>query len=137
MTKRKKSWVYRPSRGPKPKVPEDIKKDVEERAAALVEAVLKPQYIKPPPEDTDFNYIVDIYTKWYRSYFYFGSKYHCPGPNAISPYFETNFARLEYVGEGRFIVSYMRHTGKWVEMHRGLTVEESLAVVQDDPWFGP
>ena len=137
MTRRQKRWVHSPPKASKPKVPEDIKKDVEEKAAELVEAVLKPKHIKPPPEDARFNYIVDIYTKWYRSYFYFCSKYHCPGPTAISSYFEDKFGRLEYVGEGRFNVSFMRHTGKWVEIHTGLTVEESLAVVRDDPWFHP
>jgi hypothetical protein len=137
MTKRQKRWVYSPSKASKPKVPEDVKKDVDEKAAGLVEAVLKPKHVKPPPEDAHFNYIVDIFTKWYRNYFYFCSKYHCPGPTAISPYFEDKFGRLEYVGEGRFNVSFMRHTGKWVEIYTGLTTEESLAAIQNDPWFQP
>ena len=137
MTRRKKRWVHSPSKALKPKVPEDVKRGLEEQAAELIEAVLKPKYVEPPPEDARFNYIVDIHTKWYQSYFYFCSKYHCPGPTAISPYFEDKFARLEYVGEGRFNVSFMRHTDKWEEIYAGLTAEESLAAVQDDPWFQP
>lgn len=137
MTKRQKTWVYSPPKGPKPTVPEDIKKEVEAKAATVIEAVLKPQHIKPPPEDALFNYLVDIYSKWYRSYFYFCSKYHSPGPHAISPSFEDNFARLEYAGEGRFNVSYKRHTGKWMELYSGLTVEESLAAVQDELFLRP
>lgn len=88
MPKRRKMWVYSPPKQPKPKVPESVKMDLEKKAKALVETVLKPTYMEPLPEETRFNYIVDIYTKWYRSYFYFCAKYHSPGPNAISPFFE-------------------------------------------------
>jgi hypothetical protein len=111
--------------------------DLEKKAEALVETVLKPTHIEPPPEDTRFNYIGDIYTKWYRSYFYFCAKYHSPGPNAISPFFETKFARLEYIGNGHFNLSFMRHTGKWVEIYTDLSVDECLSAVKDDPFFHP
>ncbi len=137
MTNRQKRWVYSPRKAPKPKVPESVKGELEKKAEKLVETVLKPQHVEPPPEEALFNYMVDIYTRWYRSYFYFCSRYHCPGPNAISPYFEDKFARLEYVGNGRFNLSFMRHTGKWVEIYTDLTMDESLEAVRDDPWFHP
>jgi hypothetical protein len=137
MPKRRKMWVYSPPRQPKPKVPESIKIDLEKKAEALVETVLKPTHIKPPPEEARFNYIVDICTKWYRSYFYFCAKYHCPGPNAISPFFDTKFARLEYIGNSRFNLSFMRHTGKWVEIYTDLSADECLSAVEDDPFFYP
>ena len=137
MPKSRKSWVYSPPKPLKPRVPEYVKKDLQKKAEELVETVLKPQHIKPPPEDARFNYLVDIYTKWYRHSLYFCSKYHCPGPNAISPHFEYKFARLEYLGTGRFNLSFMRHTGKWVQIYTDLTAEQSLAVVRDDPWFDP
>jgi len=69
MAKRPKMWVYSPARPPKPKVPEAMKRDVETRAHEFVEAVLKPKHLMPPPKDADFNYLVDISTKWYRHYF--------------------------------------------------------------------
>ena len=137
MAKRQKRWVHSPSKPPKPKVPENVKSGVKKKAEALVETVLKPKHIKPPPEDVRFNYVVDIYTKWYRSYFYFCAKYHCPGPTAISPYFEDKFARLEYVGNDRFNLSFMRHTGQWIELHTGLTVDQCLAAIRNAPWFHP
>ena len=31
----------------------------------------------------------------------------------------------------------MRHTGKWVEMYEGQTLEECLEEIRDDPWFIP
>jgi hypothetical protein len=94
----KKIWVYSPKRQAKAKVSDSIKFQLKSEADILVENVLKPRFIAPPPKENDFNYLVDIFTKWYRNYFYFCSKYNCPGPNAISPSFESKFARLEYVG---------------------------------------
>jgi hypothetical protein len=102
-----------------------------------VEEVLKPQHIQPPPKDERFNYLVDIYTKWHQSYFYFCATYHSPGPNAISPSFETRFARLAFVGNNRFDLSYMRHTGQWWELYSGLTLNEALAAIRDEPHFTP
>jgi hypothetical protein len=29
----------------------------------------------------------------------------------------------------------MRHTGQWVELYTGLTLQECLDAVQNDPWF--
>ena len=137
MTKSPKRWILSPTRQPKPKVPEDEKRDLAEKADPLVETVLKPRYLEPAPADVRFNTIVDIYARWYRSYFYFCAKYHCPGPNALSPSFEAKFARLEYIGTDRFNVSFMRHTGQWVELYTGLSADECLAAVKDDPWFRP
>jgi hypothetical protein len=31
----------------------------------------------------------------------------------------------------------MRHTGEWVDLYDALSLEESLKVIQDDPWFVP
>ena len=67
MKKGQKAWTFCPQKLPKPKVPEDIKLEVETKANELVESFLKPEYIKPPHEDMHFNYIVDIYTeKWFE-----------------------------------------------------------------------
>ena len=78
MKRREKAWFLRPEKSPKPKVPDNVKAEVETKANELVESFLKPEHIKPQPEDLRFNYVVDIYTKWYRHYFYFCAKYACP-----------------------------------------------------------
>lgn len=137
MTKRQKTWVYAPSKAKKPQVPETFKAQVQQKAAELVEAVLKPRYIVPPPEGMQFNYIVDIYTRWYRNYFYFCSKYACPGPNAIAPSFEDNFARLEYTGDDRFNLAYKRYTEEWIELFQDQTLDECLQLIQEGGWFTP
>lgn len=130
-------WVFSPPRKPKPKVPESVKAEVQTRANHLIESSLKPQHIKSLPEDARFNYIVDIYSKWYQSYFHFCAKYRCPAPNCITELFETKFARLEYVGEDRFNLSYMRHTGQWWEIYRDLSLEKCLEAIKSDPHFMP
>jgi hypothetical protein len=139
MAKKKpqKRWVYAPGKPAPPSVPEDLKAEVKAKADDLVEAVLKPQHVKPPHKDLRWNYIIDIYTKWHRSFFYFCSTYASPGPNALSPTFESPFARMEYVGAGRFNLAYMRHTGKWWEVYQGLTVDECLESIRDEGIFTP
>lgn len=129
--------MFSPKKPPKPKVPEALKLEVEQKCNELVEAALKPMHIKPPPKDKDFNYPVDIYTKWHQSFFYFYVKYHCPGPNAISPYFDIGFARLEFIGDHKFNMSYMRHTEKWHEIYYEQTLDECTALIKDGGHFTP
>ncbi|WP_176722131.1 MULTISPECIES: hypothetical protein [Methanosarcina] len=78
-----------------------------------------------------FNYMMNIYTKWYRSYFYFCAKYACPDLQAISTSFETKFARMEYAGNRLFNISYMRHTETWFEIFRDLSIDECLETIQN------
>lgn len=137
MAKSKKGGVYRPSKTPASQTPDAVKTIVQAKADELIETVLKARHVEPPAEDEQFNYIVDIYAKWHRQYFYFCAKYHAPGPNAIRPYFELNFARLEYVGKDRFNLAYMRHTGQFWELYQGLTLEECLTAIRDELHFFP
>ena len=60
-----------------------------------------------------------------------------PGPNALMPFFEAKFARLEYTGMNQFNLAFMRHTGEWVEIYPGLTLGKCLAAIQDESWFHP
>src|SRR5438876_12254217 len=108
MAKRQKYWVYSPCKPKPPPVPESLKSEVTTKANELIETVLKPRYIQPPPENPQFNYMVDIYGKWYRSAFYFCTTYCVPGPDAIVPSFEAKFARMQYAGNQRFQLSFMR-----------------------------
>jgi len=48
-----KGWVYNPRRQSKPKVSDSLKQAVKTKAGELVETVLMPQYLKPPPEDLE------------------------------------------------------------------------------------
>jgi len=139
MAKKRKTrvWMPRGPRQPKPPVPDNLKQQVSNKADELVEKHLKPTYIKPPPETPEWNYLIDIWTKWYRSYFYFCTTYASPGPHALSPTFELRFARMAYVGNTRFNLAYMRHNGKWNEIFFDLSLDECLAVIRDEPHFFP
>jgi len=79
MATRRKTWVYDP---PKPKkkifkISEEMKQYLQKQGDEIVEKVFKPKYLKPISEEQSHNHIVDIYTKWYRNYFYFCVKYQC------------------------------------------------------------
>ena len=122
-------WVHVPRSAPKARVPDTVKTEASQQGQRLIDD-WKPLYVKAPPQDHRWNYIVDLFTKWHGSYFYFVAKYACPGPNAISPFFEAPFTRLEYVGENRFNLSFMRHTGKWVEVEQELRIAKALESIR-------
>ena len=133
----KKTWALRPPKKIRHKVPEDIKIRVQEKANHLIQFTLKPAHTKPPPKNVSINYIVDIFSKWYQSYFYFCATYRCPFPNRILEFFETRFARMEYAGDERFNLSYMRHTGQWIELYADLSLEECLESIRNEPHYLP
>ena len=88
-----------------------IKAEVETKAKDLIDNVLRHKHVLPPPVEVQINYVTDIGAKWYGNYFYFFSIYACPGPNALSPTFESKFAKMEPLGDGKFTLYFMRHTG--------------------------
>jgi hypothetical protein len=136
MAKAKKMWVFSPPKTPAPKVPANVKAEIETRANELV-TQLKRKRIHPPPAADEFqiNYLTDIYTKWYRHYFYVCAKYCVPGPNALVPFFEVKLARLEYIEPNCFNLSFMRYTGEWVLLHSNLTLDDCLTSIAEEPYF--
>lgn len=50
-------------------IPDSIKMSFKKEADKIIDIILKPKYVEPlPPADFEFNYIADIYSKWYRPY---------------------------------------------------------------------
>jgi hypothetical protein len=137
MAKQRKTWVYKPPRPKKPAVPDGVKIELMRKAQQLIDDHLKPAHIKPPPKQPEFNYIIDLFAKWYQSYFYFCATYACPFPDAISPTFESRFARMAYVGQGLFNLAYMRHTGQWWDIYFDQSMDECLAAIREEPHFLP
>jgi len=135
MPKEINRWAMSPRKTSPSPLPESLKMEVDTKANELIETVLKPKYIQPPPENPQFNYIVDIYGKWYRKAFYFCTQYRVAGPHAIEPSFEAKFARLQYAGNQRFHLSFMRYTDQWVQLYLDLTVDECIETIRDDPYF--
>ena len=136
MVKPREPWNIRPAKN-RASVTASIKSEVQTKAKSLIDSVLKPKHVLPPPGKVQFNYITDIGAKWHRNYFYFFSIYACSGPNALSPTFESKFARMEPNGGGKFALCFMRHTGEWVRLYDAISVDECMKAIQDDPWFVP
>ena len=136
----RKVWVYDPARAfrqSEAQVPTDIKREVQRRAQDLIDSTLKPRYIQPPDKKAKFNYLVGLHTKWHGPFFYFCSTYCSLGPKALSPSFESRFARLQYAGYRRFNLAYFRHTGRWWEIAQLLSLEECLSWIEDGSVFTP
>jgi hypothetical protein len=131
----KKGWTWAPDRRLKPAVPDDLKAEVKAKANELIESFLKPGFIKKPPKNWRWNYIIDIHAKWQRSFFYFIATFR--SPRGITPTFEAPFTRLEYIGNRRFNMAYMRHTGKWWQIHQGLTLEQCIQTIRKEAIFQP
>ena len=136
MARPREPWNVRPAKKTA-SVTASIKAEIETKAKALIENVLRPKHVLPPKKGEQLNYVTDIGAKWFRNYFYFFSIYACPGPNALSPMFESKFARMEPLGGGKFALYFMRHTGEWVGIYDALSIDECMQAIQDDPWFVP
>ena len=52
-----KRWMKVPPKPARPKIPDDLKLEVQKNADQFLESFLKPNFILPPPEDPKFNYI--------------------------------------------------------------------------------
>lgn len=133
MPKQRKAWMSGPAKKPNSSLPGTVKDELETKARELIETVLKPKHVLPTPEGSKFNSIVDITIKWLGSKCYLVSIYRTPTQET----FEAKFARMEYVGNARFNLSFMRHTGQWVQLYVGQSVDDCLKAINEDPWFVP
>jgi hypothetical protein len=118
------------------KIPKELKWVVQSKADLLVEK-FKTNLVRPPPTDHQFNYIVDIFTKWRGRSFYFCKKYCCPGPDNIHESFDVSYLRFEYAGERNFNLSFMRHTGKWAEVYTDVELDECFRLAETEEMLMP
>ena len=105
------------------------------QAEEFLRAYYRPTFIRPPPENPRFNYIVDFFAHWHGSYLRFNARYACPGPTALTPFFETPFARLGYFHRDRYNVWARRHNDQWIVVEEGLTLRECFDTMRENPWF--
>ncbi|MEK6793083.1 MAG: hypothetical protein AABX96_00665 [Nanoarchaeota archaeon] len=132
------TWVYSPKAD---RITERMRKEIEDKSRPIIER-LKKEYVKKLPKKLDCNYIVDIYSKWIQRRFYLCSKYICP-KDAIFPWFENKFARLEYTGKkinnnnNKFQLFFMRHTGEWIKVLEDKSLNMCLKEIETSPWFVP
>ena len=133
MPKARKQWGYSP---PTPTISAALKHEVAQKAQPIVRA-WQENYIQPAPTDQRFNYRIDLWTKWYRSAFYFCGTYASPQPNALAPTFEVRYARMTSAGDRNFNVAYMRHTEQWWERFTNVPLEEAVHTIETTPHFHP
>ncbi len=135
MKKNKKYWMASSIKSLKIEPSESDKKNIEDYFHPLVET-FKEQYILKNP-NKEFNYLVDIYSKWFQNYFYLCEKFKSEQPNRLDDEFEVKFVRLKYTGENQFEFSYYRHTGRWYLVAGGLTLDECREMILSNPVFQP
>ena len=132
---RQRRWTFDPKAARRKLKPTTGDKLSLEQKALVLIAELKKAHIVPPPKKNQLNYIVDIGAKWRSRYFYFFSTYCCPDPNAMSPSFVVNVARMEWLGPNSFDLAFHRHTGEWITVGFNQSVKKCFNLVMTDSWF--
>jgi hypothetical protein len=109
-------------------------------AERFIAEVLKPRFL-PAIRPTAFNYPVDIFGKWRGSKYSFITRYRSGFPENLGEEFNAPFTRLdhveEHIGETRFDVMWLRHTGQWWQLHAAVTLEEALRLIETKPMLQP
>ena len=136
MPNNKKQWVYTPPRAKKPQVSTAAKEQITAQCQQLIDSEFKPRYIDLEPQENQL-VTTDIYGKWYRSFYYFCSTFYFNAPELPNAPIENKFTRLEYTGEDKFNLAYMRHTGQWWEVHTGISLKNALEEIKNNPIFHP
>jgi hypothetical protein len=111
------------------------KSRIEGQCQPLIEK-LKSLYVSENP-DKRYNYLIDVYTRWYGDYLIFCGRYRSENLNSVVDEFEDKFVRLKITKRDNFDISYMRHTGKWVLVAADLTLNECLEMIEGVPTFHP
>jgi hypothetical protein len=106
----------------------------------LIVEFLKPQFL-PAVHPTEFNYPVDIFGKWRGSKYSFITRYRSGFPENAGEEFDSAFTRFDHleecVTETRFDVMWHRHTGQWWPVHRSVTLEEALRLIEAERHLQP
>lgn len=135
MKNNKKYWMLSSRSNQKIKLSESEKYNIQDYFHPLIES-FKKQYVLENP-NKEFNYLVDIYSKWYQNYFYLCEKFKSEHPNRLMDEFEVKFVRLKYTGKNQFDFSYFRHTGQWHLVAENLTLDECKEMILSNPNFQP
>ena len=135
MKSNKKYWVRSNIQTIKAKPSESEKREIADSFVLLFES-FKKQYISKTP-NKEYNYTVDIYSKWYQNYFYLCEKIEPGRLNNLIEGVEKKFVRLTYTGKNKFDLSYFRHTGQWELVTQDLTLDECKEMILSVPVFHP
>jgi hypothetical protein len=123
---------------PKPTATSALKVTVEASFLPTLQK-LRETHVLPENEENDAlyeKYPVDIYFKWHRHFLYLCVKYKHLHPQAIAPYYEDRFVRIECHDSATFTLYYFRHTGQWhICFYNNVNAEEAEKAILEDPFF--
>jgi hypothetical protein len=113
---------------------------IAERCGRFIAEALKPRFLSEI-RPTEFNYPVDIFGKWRAHRYSFLTRYRSGHPDNEGEEFDSAFTRLDHVEEGlseiRFDIMWHRHTGQWFRLHRAVTLDEALRLIEEDELLWP
>ena len=113
---------------------------IAERCEDFIATTLKPRFL-PEIRPDEFNYPVDIRGNWRGSKYSFITRYRSGFSDNLGEEFDSPFARLDHVeehlGDTRFDVMWLRHTGKWWRLHSSVTLKEALQLIEADELLWP
>lgn len=125
------------SRAARPALPDAAeKRAIVAACEAFTRDVLKPRFL-PEVKPTEWNYVVDIHGAWAAGRYRFMQRYRSGMEHNRGEEFDTPFARIYRAGRNSFDVHWMRHTGRWWPLHRGLTLAEALRRLEADGVLHP
>jgi hypothetical protein len=103
---------------------------------SFIETVLKPRFL-PEIRPTQFNYPIDIRGEWRAGRYRFIQRYRSGMEHNSGFEFDAPFTRLDHMAPDQFDIYWMRHTGQWWPLHRGLTLAEALRTIEEDGLLHP
>ena len=103
---------------------------------AFIRDVLKPRFL-PEIKPTEWNYVIDIHGAWAAGRYRFMQRYRSGMEDNRGEEFDAPFARIDRMGQDRFDIYWMRHTGKWWRLHVGVTLVEALRILETDGVLHP
>jgi hypothetical protein len=131
--KPQKIWAKAPPRPVRPAPAEQ--QAIIAACETFIATVLKPRFL-PEVTPTPFNYKIDIRGEWSRTL-----SLHPALPLRHGTQYRRGIRRTVRSsrphGPDRFDIYWMRHTGQWWPVHRGLTLAASLRMIEDDPILHP
>lgn len=131
-------WAYNP-KTVHPHISDAEKARVKELCDLFIDAELKPKYLIKYNERHKDQKMKEIYSKWYRGFLHFIAVYKDFRKYRILDLYKDRFARLEYLDEDKFLLSYFRHTNEWFELTygKGVSLEIALRNILEMPHFIP
>ncbi len=131
---RKKGWIKTSAKKTSLKVSDVEKSRITEYFQTLIEDF---QARIKPPEDTKLNYLADVFSSWYRNYFYINEKWKSEAENRIENERVNKVVRLEYLGGDSFNFSYFRYTGQWHLVATDITLQQCKEMILGNSNFQP